>query len=262
VLTDEQWKHVAYRSKLPLEARYNIDNIIGLYRQQVADAETKYPDIWKKLEVAKQSAAEALDRLEAVLSDPNAFAAIAMGIDGRREVPPQKLAAFRSWLEQQRKELQALVSGYDNAMERVHNRKRGPRTGRDSLLTLVALLNQLHEAYTGKKISRSGNRTNTSIEFVWDVCQIANSNLKRPTVDDAVKQVITDEGEGDFGGIIGSVELIPAAGGQVQHKLHIEKNCSFMPIFHPIPGSSSIRMSKSKDPCRDGIHWRILPWQD
>ena len=140
VLTDEQWKCVAYRSKLPLEARYNIDNIIGLYRQQLADAETKYPDIWKKLEVAKQTAAEALDRLEAVLSDPNAFAAIAMGIDGQRQVPPQKLAAFRSWLEQQRKELQALVSGYDNAMERVHNRKRGPRTGRDSLLTLVGVI--------------------------------------------------------------------------------------------------------------------------
>ena len=43
VLSDEQWRHFADRSKLPLEARYNIDNIIGLYQQQLADAETMYP---------------------------------------------------------------------------------------------------------------------------------------------------------------------------------------------------------------------------
>ena len=107
-----------------------------------------HPNICDKLKVAREAAAEALSRLDDVASDPNAFAAIATGLDGQRKLPPRKVAAFRSWLKRQRKELQALVEGYDKAMQRVHNQKRGPRTGRDSLLTLVSLLNGLAVSLT------------------------------------------------------------------------------------------------------------------
>ena len=265
VLSDEQWNHITDRSELPLEARYNIDNMIGLYRQQLIDAEAKHPDIFDKLDTAKQAATEALARLDAVISDSNTFAAITMGIDGQRELPPNKVAAFRCWLEQQHKQLQSLVTGYENAIDRVHNRKRGPKTGHDSLLTLVGLLNELHKAYTGRPLSRSGNKTNTSLEFVWNICRLANPTLKRSTVEEAVKEVIFLDRDYDSPGV-GSEKLIPVEGEQGEYKLHIETNCSFMPIFHALPSSGRvimrIHMSMSEEPCRDGIHWRILPWQD
>jgi hypothetical protein len=253
VLDDELWKRIRDRSKLPLEARYHIDNMIGLYRQQLADAETKHPGIWKKLDTAREAAIDALAQLEAVISESSIFAAIAMGIDGQRELPPRKVSTFRRRLKEQRKQLQDLVAEYENAIARVHNRKPGRKTGHDSLLTLVGLLNQLHKAFTGRRISRSGNRTNTSIEFVWDVCHRANRTLTRSTVEEAAKEVIRGDRDYELPGL-GSEELIPTSETQANRELHVEANCSFMPISLPIPVSITILASKSKN--RGGIHWR------
>jgi hypothetical protein len=259
VLSDDQWDRLARPSGLPLEARYNIDKIIGLYRQQVTGAKARHSSVCEKLQVARDAAAEALGRLNEVISDSITFAAIATGIDGQRELSPRKLGAFQRWLKQKRNELNALVKGYDNAIERVHNRKRGPKTGHDSLLTLVALLNDLHKAYTGKRISRSGNKTNTSIEFVRDVCRLADSNLKESTVEEAVKHIITDDLQDEYHGV-GSEELIPHKEEQELPEfpeLHIEMNCSWMPIFLPVPGHCKINISKTA-PCENGIRWRVV----
>jgi hypothetical protein len=265
ILSDHQWSRIAHYLGLPLEdlglpleARYNIDNMVGLYRQQLADAQSNHPNICEKLTVAREAAAEALSRLDDVASDPNAFAAIATGLDGQRTLPPRKVAAFRSWLKRQCKELQALVEGYDNAMQRVHNQKRGPRTGRDSLLTLVSLLNGLHKAYTGKRISRSEKSNNTSLGFVLEICRIANPKLKESTVKEAIKQTITDDLEDDLNGVAGPEDLVPVQQESYTHDLHIETNCSWMPIFFPVPGRTNIHFSKTKEPCKK-IRWRVLP---
>jgi hypothetical protein len=238
VITDDQWSRIVQRSGLPPEARFHIDNLIGLYRQLRTDAKANHGNLWKKLQLARDSEAKSLRRLDDVISDQNASTAIATGLDGQLEISSDKSAAIEPYLQQSRKEKQSLLDWYDKALARVRSRKTGPRTGQ---------LNKLLKAYTGKRISRSTN-SNTPFDYVWEVCHIANEGLKRATVEDAVKRIVTDD-RGDYAHDIDcSDELFrPSDQKEASHtELQITANVSKVPVWIEMsPGSVSISASRS-----------------
>jgi hypothetical protein len=216
ILEDEQWNRMAELSGLPPEARSEIDDYIGYYRELRPDAQTEYGRLWKKLDGARKKEIASLKTLHAIILNPNFFPALAMGLDGQEKIPAGEVAVIRKRLEGFCKEKQSLVDWYNKAVTRLHHGERGRH--RSSLFTLVLLLNSLLMKYTGKRISRAKRRKGKqdAYEYVWEVCRIANPDLElnpnkgRNTVDGVIRQVVTQVlGNEDSIGIQSWAELIP-----------------------------------------------------
>jgi hypothetical protein len=196
VIKDEQWSKIANLSGLPpenREARYEIDDYIGYYQELQLDAQVKYGTVWNEVRRARDVEIKSRDTLDAMISNANFLSALAIGLDGQEKIPEGEVEVIREWLKGLCKEKNIFVDWYDKALRRLHHYEQtGPKTGRNSLLTLVWLLNGLLIKYTGKRISRA-KRT---FECVWEVCQIANPVFVRnpcagrKTVDEVVREVV------------------------------------------------------------------------
>jgi hypothetical protein len=199
-ITDELWSEITKVSGLPQEARAEVQDCIGLYRQLRRDAERENRGLWKKLAATRDNEKKTLKSLTALVADPNFLPALSMGLDGQDEIPKKELESIRQWLGQKCDEKQKLVDWYERSIDRLHHRQRGPKKGRDSLFSLVYLLNSILDTYTGVKLSRSKakNGGRNSFDYALKVCQIAEPNLAHrtdrglPQVEEVAKQVIKE----------------------------------------------------------------------
>jgi hypothetical protein len=220
VLTHEEWSRIAHITNLPDEARTewvraHINDFIGYYRHSQSNAKTQ-KTVCKKLQQAKLLE-ENFKSLDDLLSDQEAFPAIATGLDGQMKVAPRMLAKARSHLQklhqQLNKDKQPASHFFDKALERVHRTKHGRRTGRDSLDMLVRLLNELIKACTGKRIVQSKKNVKEgrfhSTNFVLEVCRIANDKVPESTVLNAIKRVVTEARKAKEWRLDSSEQLLP-----------------------------------------------------
>jgi hypothetical protein len=199
-ITETQWNRIAELSGLPQDARPEIQDCIGLYRQLRRDAEHEYPRLSKMLSATRDRENKALENLRRIVANRNFLPTLAMGLDGQDEIPEKELGSIRDWLEQTCEEKQKLVDWYKSALERLHHRKRGPKGGRSSLFSRVYLLNAALDTYTGAKLSRSKRRTDgrNYFDYVLEVCRIAEPSLRHrsghgvSSVEEVVKQVVKD----------------------------------------------------------------------
>jgi len=207
-VTDQQWNEIVTLSGLPQEARAAIDDYIGLYRDLRRDAQGEYPALWKQAVDVMEEEIKSKEKLCALRDDPNFFSALRMGIDGQDKIPETELTVMLLWLDSILKEKNELMKWLDNALDRLHHvretndaeqssqapRHRGKRKpSRDSLMILVRLLSILLHRYTGKKLSRGTKRESEKPSlYVRKICQIANPQLRDGTINQAIKETVTE----------------------------------------------------------------------
>jgi hypothetical protein len=207
-ITDPQWSRIAKFSGLrkdDVDARREVQDCVGLYQHLRPDAARENPFLWKKLKTAWNNEKKALESLREIVANPNFLAALARGLDGQEPIPERELGSIQPWLEQTCRKKQKLVDWYESAIDRLHHRQRGPKKGRNSLFSLVYLLNGILDAYTGEKISRSSNDRDgrNSFNYLCEVCRIAEPTFAklpdggRSRVDEVAKQVIKEYRSGD-----------------------------------------------------------------
>jgi hypothetical protein len=213
-ISDEEWNKIVELSGLPPEARSELQDYIGFYRKLHRDAHTEYRNLWKKLVDARNKEEMSLKRLEALISNPKFFDALAIGLEDQTNIFDEELGCIRDWLKQCCEQKKQLVDWYEKALPRLHRRQRGPRTS--SLFNLIRLLNRLLKKYTGERITLAtlpkGKRN--PFNYVWEVCQIAEPKLDREQgmkkVAEIVRRVVTEDlGSEDSFEIEGWEELIP-----------------------------------------------------
>jgi hypothetical protein len=254
VISPEEWEGIAPLSGIPgenvAEARIHVNGFIDHCRETRSDAQTQphVSKIWKRL---KDSADLFSERLDDVLSHPDAFAAIAQGFDGQRKIHQKSLAEAQRHLQEVRKAMPATLHLCDTAIKRVHRTKHGRRTGRESLDMLVRLLNGLLKEFAGKRISRSNNKVGSfqSRDFVWEVCHRAFDKVTRATVDNAIARVVTEELSKIDHVLRLSDELLPSRrkSGKLPIRGKVSKILVAMPMSH-------VRMSVTKD----RVSWRVI----
>jgi hypothetical protein len=216
-LSDEEWDKIAELSGLPPDSRSELQDYVGLHRELRFDAQRKYGSfLWKKLLEARNKEQQSLKCLEAMISNPNFFPAIAIGLEDQIKIFDEELDVIRTWLKQCSEQKRKLVKWYDKAVTRLRHRHRGPTTS--SLFNLVRLLNSLLKKHTGRRISRAKRRNGkrNDFDYVWEVCRIAEPDLEkdpnrgRKQVDEIVRRVATeDRANEDSFEIEGWGELIP-----------------------------------------------------
>jgi hypothetical protein len=208
-MSDQQWNKISELSALPPEARTQLEEYIGFYRDLRRDAQHDYLGLWEILSDARNTEQKSLGRLTELLQTPQFFLGLAIGLSDQAPIFDPELALVREWLTQLYEEKKKLVDWYDKAEARLRQiGQRGPR--KSSLHNLVHLLNYLLERYGRQRITQS-QRSN---ELVWQVCQIADPDLKgdkgRSRIRNVIKEIADEYGprEYDFE-VEGWGELIP-----------------------------------------------------
>jgi len=209
VLTDPQWNRIAELSGLPDEARVEIDDSIGYFRELKADAVQTFGDKWyNALLKAKELQEKSIASLRQLASDQRFSEALAMGLEGQERVPDPEIKEISEWLRTKLVEAQKLSDWYDQAMTRVHYfAQTGPKTGRNALLALVRGLDDILERHTGSHISTSKQRDGkkNSFEYIAYVCAIADTksgtkdkDQQMKTIKKAMEPIISENIDGFF----------------------------------------------------------------
>jgi hypothetical protein len=120
VIKDEQWSKIAELSGLPPEARPELDDYIGFYRELRLDAQAKYGPLWKEVRRARAMEVKSRETLKALISNENIFFALAIGLDGQEKIPAREVAIIRRWLTDSLEEKTKVLGWYDKALTRLH----------------------------------------------------------------------------------------------------------------------------------------------
>jgi hypothetical protein len=192
-LTDRQWAQIAQYSGLPDEARREIEKVVNHYRisQARRDAQTTPAELRTELGRLRKVS----DALQAGLAEgfrsPDFYTAM---VYPRRppsgwtpgtgpvvdEVALQRV--YSTWSA-----LQRLSDWLVLAQARVPNRKKGATRQSEPAYIAAEFLDGLLEKYTGRNLTRSKKRDETS-EYVRAVLRIADPNLGHGTIAEAIKK--------------------------------------------------------------------------
>ena len=188
VINNGQWRKLAASSGLPDRVREEIEDIISIYcalRAYPAD----YPKLRKQLQRAKKSEVESLKWLNKTVVTQTFFSSIAAGLDWEVPLSLEGQASNRERISRAVKEKEWLIEFYDMAIQRLYTpRSRGAKKQQSLrfLVTylLVILVQSAGRPFTGSKMN---------IRSIWDICHIADSNLRYSTVQEIVKEIVHEE---------------------------------------------------------------------
>lgn len=191
LLTDKQWKMVVVHSGLPSEARPLVGRAIAMYhignhaRRQGNPAKTR-----AELAALGKRTLDLRKSLAKLLDNPRAHVALTLGNNSPQEFAGamrDKLAHRR--IENAMTELDGLGRWLSVALNRVAKGKPGAKEKALLVQLFVAALDYVLQRFTGRAISRSYKNN-----FVQQVCRIADPEIGRGTIDDAIKRLRKSRG--------------------------------------------------------------------
>lgn len=195
-LTDEQWIEIVSHSKLPDEARPSVEGVIAHYRRMQARIGTrKTPsDLREELEALRKNTESLLTRFGTFLTDPDAFFALAFRQSSPTGWPqgagPVSQAVAWDQLSSAGHQLRRLADWLAVARDCVRPGKPGTNARQsEPAYVLAELLNETLERWTGKTLTRSSKKPDTT-KFVEAVCKIADPDIGSGTIEEAIKRQI------------------------------------------------------------------------
>lgn len=176
-IEDQEWNEIEIISGLPPEARSELNDYIGYCRQLREDSTRTFEDEWfDALKAASNAEKTSKKSLDDMISKSEFFDALAMGLDGQERMPAEELKSIRAWLERVSADKQRLLDWYQKAIDRVHHRRTGQKTGRLALAMLVSDINSCLVRHTGKRISTA----TSTLKLIVKLCVIAFPDLRMP----------------------------------------------------------------------------------
>jgi hypothetical protein len=188
-LSDAQWSDIARYSDLPPEARPLIGNAIALFHQVEKAGRFTSGRTRKQLRELREETLGVHTKLVEAMANPHAHFALTVPIPEPGTRPEPRLQAQRR-LEGHLDNLQRLARWFQLAEDRVDSMKPGANRKAMNVHWLVGMLDTILKEHTGRKISRSIKRHNTTREYVSTVLKIADPKIRRGTIGRAMQERI------------------------------------------------------------------------
>lgn len=190
-LSDESWIGIARISGLPTEARSDVERAVSIY---------KISNIGSKIDETRRDLANTEKRLRSVQSDlaklaanPRAIAALSFSGtgDNQCEAPGKARASLAAADKYIAGMIEQISSGRGFAV-----RARKPGAHEDAVRAglFIKLLDDILFSFTGRHISRSSKRDSPA-EYVAAVCEAANLDVSRSSIDEAIKTITRTQGK-------------------------------------------------------------------
>ena len=178
-LEDTQWQQIAALSEISPDkegARRDIEIALGMYRQWQADGQAPMPahEIRNKLLELSKRSRKLCDDLLALVRHAGAYEAASSIKDPSLSQVCELLIRLPKW--------------FTLTWDRVGEQKRGPKS--ENIYWLVAYLDGVRREWTGKGISRSNKRDDTSREYIAYVSAIADPSIGPGTIEKAMRERI------------------------------------------------------------------------
>jgi hypothetical protein len=188
-LTDAQWSDIARYSDLPPEARPLIGKAIALFREVEKAGRFTSGQTRKQLRQLRKETLGVHTKLAEAMANPHAHFALTVPIAKPGTHPEPRLQAQRR-LEGHLDNLQRLATWFELAENRVDIMKPGANRKAVNVHWLVGMLDTILKEHTGRKISRSNKRHNTTREYIVAVLKIADLKIKSGTIGRAMQERI------------------------------------------------------------------------
>jgi hypothetical protein len=188
-VSDTQWTDIARYSGLPPDARLLIGKAIALFHEVEKARRYTSAQTRKQLRELRKETLTVYTKLSKVMANPHAHFALTVPIAEPGTRPEPRLQAQQK-LESHLENLQRLATWFGLAEARVDGMKPGANRKSMNVHWLVGILDTILKEHTGRKISRSIKRHNTTQEYVSAVLKIADPKIRRGTVGRAMQEQI------------------------------------------------------------------------
>jgi hypothetical protein len=188
-LSDAQWSDIARYSGLPPDGRLLIGKAIALFREVEKAGRFTSSQTRRQLRELRKETLGVHAKLVEVMANPHAHFALTVPIAKPGTRPEPRLQAQRR-LEGHLDNLQRLARWFELAADRVDAMKPGANRKAMNVHWLVGMLDTILKEHTGRKISRSNKRHNTTRDYVSAVLKIADPKIRRGTIGRAMQEQI------------------------------------------------------------------------
>lgn len=191
-MSDEQWLELRRIDLVQENARSAIEDAIWTYREA---SRIRFSPSASRSRLAKahKSVSTALADIAALSDDRLALFEIAQGSDLAVAAMPGLTS--KRYLSGLTSEMEAANALFMRAIERVKNAKPGARTRAFPIYLLISQLDQILFQHSGKRITRSKKRNDSSRDYIIAVCKLADKNIGSGSIEEGMKRLIHTRGE-------------------------------------------------------------------
>lgn len=191
-MSDEQWLELRRIDFVQENARGAIEDAIWAYREA---SRIRFSPSTSRSRFAKahKSISTALADIAALSNDDLALSVIARDINFSAAAAPH--LASKKYLSHLASEITAAKKLFAQAIDRIRNAKPGARTIAFPIYVLISQLDQILFQHSGKRITRSKKRNDSSRDYIIAICKLADKNIGLGSIEEGMKRLIQTRGK-------------------------------------------------------------------
>lgn len=195
-ITNETWRVLREKTQFPDEARQAVDEAIYRYHAMAAavDPANQPSKTRLSLEVLAKNIQQAREQLARMNDNPLATVVLKKAIADPHAPPTSIDRQLQGWLELQISNLTKLEETLLVAKAGILGSKPGASGPSLRTTLFVNSIVDIWEKYSGTRVSRSIKGPFNSRDFILLVCEIADPEIGRGSIEDAVKKIIFQRG--------------------------------------------------------------------